>query len=76
MADAPASLKRNLQKRGTTFGKLLDQVRQELAKEYVMDRSISLTEVAFVLGFSEQSVFSKAFKRWTGRTPSDVRKAA
>jgi AraC-like DNA-binding protein len=70
------SMQRNLQKRDTTFGQLLDQVRQELAKEYVTDKNISLTEVAFVLGFSEQSVFSKAFKRWTGRTPSDVRKAA
>jgi AraC-like DNA-binding protein len=70
------SLQRNLHQRDTTFGQLLDAVRQDLANEYVRDRSISLTEVAFILGFSEQSVFSKAFKRWTGRTPSDMRKAA
>lgn len=70
------SMQRNLQKRDTTFGRLLDEVRQALAREYVMDRSISLTEVAFILGFSEQSVFSKAFKRWTGKTPSEARKAA
>lgn len=69
------SLQRRLQERKTTFGKLLEEVRRDLANEYVRDHSLSLSEVAFILGFSEQSVFSKAFKRWTGKSPSEVRKA-
>ena len=67
------SLHRNLNKLGTTFGTILDEVRREFAEHYVSDTREDLTEVAFRLGFSEQSSFSRAFKRWTGMSPSAYR---
>jgi AraC-like DNA-binding protein len=70
------SLQRKLQQSGTSFRKLLDRTREELARQYICDRGVDLTEIAFLLGFSEHSAFSRAFKRWTGQTPSDMRRAA
>lgn len=67
------SLQRNLNKLGTTFGSVLDETRRELAEHYVSDFKEDLTEVAFKLGYSEQSSFSRAFKRWTGISPSAYR---
>jgi AraC-like DNA-binding protein len=70
------SLQRRLQEVGTTFRTLLDTARKDLAATYVRDPEIELVEVAFLLGFSDQSAFSRAFKRWTGKSPSEVRKSA
>jgi AraC-like DNA-binding protein len=67
------SLHRNLNELGTTFGSILDEVRREFAEHYVSDTREDLTEVAFRLGFSEQSSFSRAFKRWMGMSPSAYR---
>ena len=67
------SLQRNLKNLGTTFGEVLDETRSELAEHYVGDLKEDLTEVAFKLGYSEQSSFSRAFKRWTGISPSAYR---
>jgi AraC-like DNA-binding protein len=69
------SLQRKLQTNRTTFQTLLEEVRQELAEGYIHDSTISLMEIAFVLGFSEYSSFSRAYKRWTGISPSEVRKS-
>ncbi len=70
------SLQRKLQQSGTSFRKLLDRTREELARQYICDGGVDLTEIAFFLGFSEHSAFSRAFKRWTGMTPSDMRRTA
>lgn len=70
------SLQRKLQKSDTSFRKLLDRTREDLAREYICDDTVDLTEIAFLLGFSEHSAFSRAFKRWTGQTPSQMRRAA
>jgi AraC-like DNA-binding protein len=70
------SLQRKLQQGGTSFRKLLDRTREDLARQYICDNGVDLTEIAFLLGFSEHSAFSRAFKRWTGRTPSDMRREA
>jgi AraC-like DNA-binding protein len=70
------SLQRSLKKKATTFGTLLDGVRRELADDYVRDPNMALAEIAFVLGFSEQSAFTRAFKRWTGVTPGRFREEA
>jgi len=70
------SLQRSLKKKETTFGTLLDNVRRELAEDYVRDPNMALTEIAFILGFSEQSAFSRAFKRWTGSAPGKFRQDA
>lgn len=67
------TFQRKLREKGTTFRALLNETRKDLAKQYLNDPSIRLEEIAFLLGFSEYSVFSKAFKRWTGYSPSEVR---
>ena len=69
------SLQRRLKEVGTTFRTLLDTVRKDLASTYVHDPDIELAEVAFLLGFSDQSAFSRAFRRWTGHSPSETRKS-
>jgi len=74
LAMQPRTLQRKIQEHETTFSKLLDQTREQLAERYISDKSISLTEIAFLLGFSEQSSFQRAFKRWTGLTPRQYRR--
>lgn len=63
------ALRRRLEEEGTTFARLVDDVRRRLAVSMVSDRSLSLGEIAFLLGFSEASAFHRAFRRWTGGTP-------
>ena len=73
MYTTPRNLHRKLQKEDTSFKTLLTEVRKELAQQYIQDRSKTLTEISFMLGFSEVSSFSRAFKGWTGRPPSEAR---
>jgi len=68
------ALQRSLAQRNTTFTRFLDQTRQSLAQGYIQDSSLSMTEVAFLLGFSEQSAFNRAFRRWKGCSPSAWRR--
>jgi AraC-like DNA-binding protein len=70
------TLNRKLSALGTNYSQLLETVRHELAEQYVADPSLSLSEISFLLGFSEQSAFSRAFKRWNGRSPSAFRESA
>ena len=70
----PRNLHRKLQKEDTSFKVLLTEVRKELAKQYIQDRSKTLTEISYLLGFSEASSFSRAYKGWTGRAPSEARR--
>jgi len=58
---------------GTTYQHLLDKTRQDLAEQYMAQANISVSEVAYLLGFSDCSNFSRAFHRWTGVSPSDFR---
>lgn len=67
------SLQRKLQQQGTNYKKLLDETRKELALSYVKDKQRSFSEITFLLGFSEQSNFTRAFKRWKGVAPSEYR---
>lgn len=67
------TLQRKLKDEGTTFKELLDETRRELAKEYVNDTSLTFSEITYLLGFSEQSNFTRAFKRWHGQSPSGYR---
>jgi AraC-like DNA-binding protein len=64
---------RRIQQENTTFRSVLNEVRQELASQYIQDSSLSLSEISFLLGFAEISSFSRAFKRWTGIAPSTYR---
>jgi AraC-like DNA-binding protein len=70
------TLNRRLAEVGTSFSATLEVVRRELAEQYITDPTRSLTEISFLLGFSEQSAFSRAFRRWTGLPPSAARDAA
>jgi AraC-like DNA-binding protein len=73
MHTTPRNLHRKLQKEDTSFKTLLTEIRKELAQQYIQDRSKTLTEISFMLGFSEVSSFSRAFKGWTGKPPSEAR---
>ncbi len=68
------SLQRKLNGQGTTFKHILTEVRKDLALKYIHDRKLTLTEISFMLGFSEMSSFSRAFKRWTGESPKEFRR--
>jgi len=70
------SLQRKLADEGLTFDVLLDEMRHDLALRYLADPRIAVAEVAYLLGFSEPSPFHRAFKRWTGMTPSEARNCA
>ena len=69
------SLQRRLSDEQTTFKQLLDDTRRELALQYIRDPSVTITEMTYLLGYSEPANFSRAFKRWTGSSPSAVRAA-
>ncbi|GGD07899.1 AraC family transcriptional regulator [Halopseudomonas salina] len=68
------SLQRRLAERDISWRQLLDQTREQLASEYLADASLSATDIAFLLGFSEQSAFNRAFRRWTGSSPERYRR--
>ena len=65
---------RALKKQGFLFKDLVKEVRFDLGKLYIKNSHYSLTEIAFQLGFSESSSFSRAFKNWAGCSPADYRK--
>jgi len=70
---SPRTLERRLKEHGVSFKQVVDDTRRRLALDYLLDRSHTLTEIAFLLGYSEVSVFNRAFKRWTGSTPLKYR---
>lgn len=69
------SFHRRLSDHGLSFQTLTEETRRELAEGLLRDERYSLAEVAFLTGFSEQSSFTRAFKRWLGTTPASYRKA-
>lgn len=70
------TLQRRLAEEGLSFHKLVEDARRELAEALLTRSDCALTEVAFLTGFSEQSAFSRAFKRWMDQTPAAYREAA
>lgn len=71
----PRSLQRRLKDENTSFNAVREQVRRDLTQRYLAD-NLSISEISFLLGFSEPSAFFRAFKRWTGMTPIEARRAA
>lgn len=68
------TLQHRLRQNGIAFKALVDDVRRTLALHYLRDERWALVDVAFMLGFSEQSAFSRAFRRWQGQSPQTWRK--
>ena len=75
MAMSRQTLFRKLKDEGTTFEKVLDDLRHKLALHYLNGKKVSINETAYLVGFSEAAAFSRAFKRWTGKSPSEMRKS-
>lgn len=69
-------LQSKLRDDGTSFQNVLDKVRLEKASRLLAEGELQISEVAFLLGYSNQSAFNHAFKRWTGHTPQSVRRSA
>jgi AraC-like DNA-binding protein len=68
------TLQRRLAESGHVFADLADAVRQQLARRMLADRRIAIAEAAYLLGFADQSSFTRSFKRWTGVTPAAFRR--
>ncbi|WP_292931677.1 AraC family transcriptional regulator [Noviherbaspirillum sp.] len=73
MCITPRTLQRKLSDAGLSFQQLLDQTRHELALDYLKQKKLSIAEIAFLLGYQEQSSFTHAFKDWTGMNPGAYR---
>lgn len=76
LAMSTRSLQRRLAEEGTSYNDLLGEVRQEFAKRYLARGTLTASEVAYLIGFTEPPAFFKAFKRWTGLTPREYQVGA
>jgi AraC-like DNA-binding protein len=74
LAMSPRTLQRRLSEEGTSFDTLREEMRKQTAETFLADRTLSVGEVAFLLGFSEPAAFHRAFKRWHNTTPEAFRK--
>ena len=70
LAMSVRNLQIRLKEEGSSYQNILDNVRKNLAISYLTEKQINKSEIAYLLGFSELSVFSRSFKKWTGQTPS------
>ncbi|AZV79238.1 AraC family transcriptional regulator [Parasedimentitalea marina] len=73
MGMSPRTLSRKLAAEGTSFFRVLEDLRKSLSKSYLRDSDLVLAEIAFLLGYSGLSSFNEAFKRWTGSSPGQYR---
>ena len=70
------TLARKLSDEGLNFTEVLQQLRRDVAVRYLDDPKLDISKIAWLLGFNEVSAFTRAFKRWTGKTPSQMRTTA
>ena len=70
---SPRTLRRRLAAENITFARILDKARFALARQYLAERDLSISRIAWLLGYAEVSAFSHAFRRWTGRAPRAAR---
>jgi AraC-like DNA-binding protein len=66
-------MSRRLRDESVTFAEILDELRTALAKRYLSDRELPVSEIAWLLGYREVSSLTHAFRRWTGMTPRRFR---
>ncbi len=71
---SPRTLQRRLARHSLSWQQWLDRSREQLAHQYLKDPSLTLADIALLLGFSEQSAFNRAYRRWTGRSPGRDRR--
>jgi len=69
----PRNLQFKLAAQGTTYQEILDTTRRDLALAYIEQRRLAITETAYLLGFADSANFTRAFRRWTGKSPSEFR---
>jgi AraC-like DNA-binding protein len=69
------TLERRLSAEGLSYRRVLDGLRRQLAERYLMDERLGLAQITYLLGYSEPTAFNRAFRRWTGSTPTQFRKA-
>jgi len=75
LAVSPRTLARRLSEEGTSFSDVLEGLRHDLAARYLGEKEFGIAQIAWLLGYEQTSAFSRAFKRWTGKTPRDMRVA-
>jgi AraC-like DNA-binding protein len=73
---SPRTLQRKLHEAGASFQQVLDAARHALAQDYLRQRGLSLADIAFLLGYQEQSAFTHAFREWSGMNPGAWRERA
>jgi AraC-like DNA-binding protein len=71
----PRTLQRRLQDSGSSFQRILDEARHQMARYYLINSALELAEAAYLLGFEDRNSFGRAFRSWEGMAPSDWREA-
>jgi AraC-like DNA-binding protein len=67
-------LRRHLRENGVTYQELLDQMRRDLAVDYLRNSPLTVEQIAQLVGYGEAASFRKAFRKWTGKPPGEFRK--
>jgi len=67
------TLSRRLADEGTAFDEVVDELRQSLALRFIKERDLSLSQIAWLIGYEGSTSLNHAFRRWTGRSPSAMR---
>jgi AraC-like DNA-binding protein len=70
---SPRTLQRQLQTEGTNFQAVLTGTRERLARRYLADRSLTTSQIAYLLAYGDTNSFYRAFRQWTGVTPEAAR---
>lgn len=71
---APRTLRRRLHDRSSSFQRILDNVREAVARDYLINTDLSIDQIASLVGFSEPTTFRSTFKRWTGQSAAEIRR--
>ena len=69
------TLRRKLKEEGSAYQSLVDEMRRDVAMSYMKSTDLTFGEISYLLGFSTPGAFQRAFKRWSGQTPGEFRKA-
>jgi AraC-like DNA-binding protein len=75
LAMTERTMHRRLAEEGTSFSDIHESLCRDLAEKCLREEKLNLKKIAFLLGYSDQSAFSVAFKRWTGKSPMEFRAA-